>query len=484
MKNNLIELMVKHNGSIFRMEKETGLSKDEIIKGFDELKLKQNTRKIFIWKLAALTEKMIYENPFSSNSDIAEIVLKEWNAKEEIKITRETAQAYLQKSSLRLDNSKRAFQALCHEDIESYKLFSQNDALFFSELLTRFGLYFTDKFSDTMPLAILVLPALFENPEVESLMNKALSKLGFKGGKNKINFDAMKLYKKNFDIKEAVFAKGLYSIIFPILVANHEKEEVNKIYGNLKAFCWKQENEGGESDYSVDFLDFDAELEATPVEVIHEVAPKAKEETELKQEQEVDPQTPTKQEEPEELKRQTHDTLMVKLSLLSAAFQESVTEAVAEYIQASPQEEKQDSYIAQLEEENKRLYVHIDKMEQEREVLQDRKITEFLKLIGGQESRYLLSDLYEDSVSEVHFGKVKNLFNFFQMFGIEPFNYGFKLGEEVTVTKQELAQKYNLSGVLGAVEQEIKVRIVRHGWLLNDKVIVLPLVEEVSPIKQ
>ncbi len=142
--------------------------------------------------------------------------------------------------------------------------------------------------------------------------------------------------------------------------------------------------------------------------------------------------------------------------------------------------------MKKLEEENQRLYAHLERMQEEKEQLQYKKLLDVFDGIAGIKSQYLLSEIFEEVMNgngvepAKLIGKLKNLFHYLRIMGIEPSTYGFEISEEVEISREVLKEKFTLTSPLSKSEENVKIKILKNGWIVDGKNLIYPLAEEVT----
>lgn len=482
MEAQWLEQFVKYqglSGEFFEFIHKEGISREEL----DELLRKNDLdtfakRSRFLWKLQVVVEKVVYEHPYELNSDVADLVVKEWNEKFFPVIDKFVARAMLDNLPIRHDMMKQAFCALCSGNFSSYELYTQKDPQLFVQLFVRSVTQFVDRQAFIFPLAEVVLPSLFSDIHVRREVKKSLRSLLLvkRDNEDMPDYKMMYQYGQTFSPDELVFNKGLLNIIVPIL---KEKEE---------------------QEFIVNFL-HNVEKKAKHL-LMDEIIQEETKQTEIKEgviqegPQQVETVVEEKTNEMETAAVSSASIVSERLQHLAKEVERFATlmktnlqelEQQLTYSNQSSETAEADSkeVIAQLKEENERLYMEIEKIKQQQAETEWKRFKQFVQAVGGNQNHYLLSELYEESQGltredlEITRGRLINLFNALSLFGLEPTAYGYEIGQELTLTRQELREKFMMMQQIVSPTNEVCVKIVRYGWMLYGQVIVQPLVEEV-----
>ncbi|WP_078544820.1 hypothetical protein [Litchfieldia alkalitelluris] len=461
--NQLLKQIIKYNGFLKPIQKELNLSLEEIDEKLKSVDLDKNSkRRIFCWEVQLLAEQMVYENPSVHNVDLNDLVVKHWNSTHDLKISKEIISEFFDRSLIANDKQKHAFNALCSGSIESYKVYSDEDPTLFSELLIRVLLYLV-KGNQVKKIYNQLLEHVFDRSAL-AIGKKTLSRLDFyiyTSGKPLVfNIESL---VKNIPLQSAVFADGIISILLPIAEQLKEQEESMQVL----------------YDALINYQSSDEEAE-----VVTEVAAEEKTDVSVEESHQNDISTSTGHQAVERneltVQEQIEDYAKKIIDLSSQLTQPELPEKEVE--------ETENNQLKELELENQRLYRHLERLQQEKEQVQYKKLFDLFDGIAGKKSQYLLSEMFDEITqhddSSMLAGKMKNFFNYLRMAGIEPTTYGLDLGEEFDITKEALKDKFTLTSPLTSQAEKVTIKILKRGWSIEGKTIIFPLAEEVVAVTQ
>jgi hypothetical protein len=286
----------------------------------------------------------------------------------------------------------------------------------------------------------------------------------------------MHQYGQAFSPDELVFHNGMLSIIIPILKEKEDKEVIANFLRNVSE---KAKHLLAEEASLVEV----ERLEAAEAGTQEELQPAEAEEIEEKIASETEvavSSSLTDQETIQQLTKEV-DEFSARIKESLRALEQRLAGGLANASGADNEE-----VIAQLREENERLYMEIEQLKQQQAEIEWKRFKQFIQAVGGNQHHYLLSELYEESQgatvvdSEITRGRLVNLFNAFSLFGLEPTAYGYEIGQELTLTRQELRERFMMLHPIASSTNEVRVKIIRYGWMIYGQVVVQPLVEEVA----
>lgn len=480
MSTQWLEQFVKYqglSGDFWSFVDKEGINREELERQLQQYEL--NTfakRSRFLWKLQAVVEKVIFEHPNEQNSDVADLVVKEWNGQFQPTIDKFVVRAMLDHLPIRHDMMRRAFHALCSGNFPSYELYTQGNPQLFVQLFVRTVVQFVDRPGDVFSLAEAVLPSLFKGVHARKEVMRALRSLLMTRKDDSADYKMMHQYGQAFSPDELVFHNGMLSIIIPILKEKEDKEVIANFLRNVSE---KAKHLLAEEASLVEV----ERLEATEAGTQEELQPAEAEEIEEKIASETEvavSSSLTDQETIQQLTKEV-DEFSARIKESLRALEQRLAGGLANASGADNEE-----VIAQLREENERLYMEIEQLKQQQAEIEWKRFKQFIQAVGGNQHHYLLSELYEESQgatvvdSEITRGRLVNLFNAFSLFGLEPTAYGYEIGQELTLTRQELRERFMMLHPIASSTNEVRVKIIRYGWMIYGQVIVQPLVEEVA----
>ncbi|RAK20374.1 hypothetical protein B0I26_10425 [Anoxybacillus vitaminiphilus] len=485
MATQWLEQFVKYqglSGDFWEFVDKEGINREELERQLQQYELDTFAKRSrFLWKLQAVVEKVIFEHPNEQNSDVADLVVKEWNEQFQPAIDKFVVRAMLDHLPIRHDMMRRAFHALCSGNFPSYEIYTQGNPQLFVQLFVRTAIQFVDRQRDIFSLAETVLPSLFKEVHVRKEVMRALRSLLMTRKDDSADYKMMHQYGQAFSPDELVFHKGMLSIIIPILKEKEDKEVIANFLRNVSG---KAKHLLVEEASLVEIERLEAakageQEELQPVETVEaeEIEERIASETEVAISSSL-----TDQETIQQLTREVDEfSARIKESLRALEQRLADASRLANAVGADNEE-----VIAQLREENERLYMEIEQIKQQQAEIEWKRFKQFVQAVGGNQHHYLLSELYEESQgatavdSEITRGRLVNLFNAFSLFGLEPTAYGYEIGQELTITRQELRERFMMLHPIASSTNEVRVKITRYGWMIYGQVIVQPLVEEVA----
>lgn len=492
------------------------VSEDEFKKELEKLNLSDFTqRNLFYWELQTVVEKCVYEHSGLEDSErLAEIIAERWNQAKEPKISSSVAISFLYKLNLKYPNSRKAFVSVCDGDLQSYKTFNSKSMLFL-DLLIRFLTCNTGKqqMFTVLPTVEEVMPRLFDDYSKSDSMD-TINRLGFQQRKGRVNYRKMNAYKRSIGVENLVFAEGIKSMLLEVLNDVEESETLTALKHKLTLVVKKELQDESEDDFKVDelFEDHIAEvnlptsLEKKKFETSNREIVVSVEETALFEE--VTDTYPNEQaalgvitglsvqdeqEVQEEGEPKPKNEIMSSLEHALAAVQSALDKASqllnvqSVVVRGESQLAAKDQQLAIAEEEINRLKLALQQEKKKVAQAEEKVYTKILQAIGGENSNYLLSDLFEESQGKVPsnpniiVGRLINLFSSLSLaIGLEEHSNGYELGDTFTVHKDELIKNYRIDGPVVSQEDVIQVKLLKYGWTINGKVVVQPLVTEVK----
>ncbi|GMO00757.1 hypothetical protein [Parageobacillus thermoglucosidasius] len=484
MATQWLEQFVKYqglSGDFWEFVDKEGINREELERQLQKYELDTFTKRSrFLWKLQAVVEKIISEHPNEQNSDVADLVVKEWNDQFQPTIDKFAVRAMLDHLPIRHDMMRRAFHALCSGNFPSYELYTQGNPQLFVQLFVRTSVQFVDRPGDVFSLGETVLPSLFKGIYARKEVMRALrSLLMTRRDHDTADYKMMNQYGQVFSPDELVFNKGMLSIIIPILKEKDDKEVVANFLRNVseKAKHLLVEEASLMEVERLEAAEAGEQKELQPVENVETIVEKAASETEAAVSSSLADQETIQQ----LIKEVDEFSARIKESLRALEQRLTGTSGLANAVSTGNEE-----VVAQLREENERLYMEIEQIKQQQTEIEWKRLKQFIQAVGGNQHHYLLSELYEESQgtaavdSEITRGRLVNLFNAFSLFGLEPTAYGYEIGQELTLTRQELRERFMMLHPIASSTNEVRVKITRYGWMIYGQVIVQPLVEEVA----
>lgn len=149
-------------------------------------------------------------------------------------------------------------------------------------------------------------------------------------------------------------------------------------------------------------------------------------------------------------------------------------------------EKEQESKLKIAEEEIERLTQALELERIRAKQAEEKTLVHLLNSIGGSKSKYLLSDLFEESKGitpsnpNVSKGRLINLFSNFNLaIGLEEYSYNREVNELFEVSRTDLVKHFETTAPIQSENNQITVKIVKYGWMLNNIVVIPPLVMEV-----
>lgn len=449
-----------------------------------DLKLNDwNARDLFYWEIHTEIERQIYLSYDSER--VAENVTEAWNLEKEIKVNASLIQNFIHSSNLKFPNSRKAFLALCDGDLLSYKAFNGKPDLFIDLLLR----YLANVCKNSMNISNLsqeISSKIFADSSRKDIQN-SLRRLGFTSRTGKIIFKRIKNYKRLIGNENLVFSTGMNSILLEVLKDSEMSEQLKNLHDLLIALPSKETGELEEDGFFAE--EVSQGVKPIKPEGPNEVISKKTAillETTLVDEDSPDKEisatsvvpkgfSPLKQEAPISLESAI-DSMHVTLSEVNKLFDNQRIES--------------NNTLNQLnvaKEEIERLEIAIQQEKEKVSLAEEKAYKKILQAIGGESGNYLLSDLFEESQGnipdnpKVSMGRLINLFsNLSLAVGLEEHSFGLSLGATFKVEKDELIKKFQIDGPIESHENEITIKLVKYGWMMNGIIIIQPLVTEVK----
>ncbi|WMJ16377.1 hypothetical protein RA955_17385 [Geobacillus proteiniphilus] len=478
-----LEQFVKYQGlsrEFWNFIDREGINRKDLDQQLEQYKLDTFSRRAqFLWKLQSIVEKVVFEYVNEqNNSDVADLVAKEWNLRSYPEIDKFIARAMIDRLPIRHDTMKKAFQAICNGHFLSYELYAQGNQQLFVQLFVRTTLLLVDHPSDVVQLGEIVLPSLFQGIDTKGEIMKALHSLLMTRKDGLADYKAMHQYGQLFSPDELVFNQGMLRIIIPILKEKKQDEVAVKFLHNIGK---KVSHLIGEE---MDLIDMEPENKEEQSEEISfaEGAQETYEKSDVQGKEATVALSSAKHEMVQRLIMEV-DEFSARIKGGLEMLEQQLAYPIGE--DYAPHEEYEE-VIARLKEENQRLYIEMEKIRKKQAENEWRRFKQFVQAVGGSQHHYLLSELYEESQGrslanlEMTKGRLMNLFNALSLFGVEPTTYGYSIGQELTVTRQELRERFMMLQPIASSTDEVRVKIVRCGWTIYGQVIVQPLVEEMK----
>ncbi|MFK5710518.1 hypothetical protein [Lysinibacillus boronitolerans] len=491
------------------------VTEEEFKNKLQELNLSEYTKRdSFFWELQILVEKCVIEQGGSDDNErLAEMVVNAWNNTSEPKITQSLALSFIYLINLKFPNTRKSFNSICEGDLQSYKTFNSKSRLF-TDLLIRFLTCIFDKQQYNVLLHSVeqAMLLLFEGTSKSDYWD-SLNRLGFRNKKG-LNFGKMNAYKRDIGLNGLVYAEGIKSILLNVLSETQDSELLISLKNKVTSHAEIEELDDSEDEIVVDDL-----LDTYTPEVNSPVALVRKEEEEhfigeanhvaskVGTLPSVDEQSKTLENEvlvddtdesgvQKETSNLTEEPKSEIVSVLEKAF--ATVQSALDIASKLPVVENLTKEVLSQENSNQhRLKIageEIDRLkialQQEKEkvaLAEEKAYAKVLNAIGGESSNYLLSDLFEESQGKtpnnpnISAGRLINLFSSLSLaIGLEEFTNNYEIGDIFSVQKDELIREYRIDGPIDTQCDAVKVKLLKYGWTINNKVVIQPLVTEVK----
>ncbi|EST54573.1 hypothetical protein T458_12815 [Brevibacillus panacihumi W25] len=472
--SSTLELIMEHagktNGELKQIAQNKGMNPASFINVVKELRLHEmSERNLIFWGMQALAERELYENPGKSIREIAEIVCEKWNEEHELQLTSNHVSAYLLTLPYKYPNCQKAFVAICEGDLDSFYAY-QKDTRQLIELILRFLMFCYGKKFDLKLANKLINLVIGQDADMEIM--DAIKRMDFFHRKdNKVFVSKMGAYRRVMGGYPVIFAEGLKTILASYLEGQTDQQLVN-FWEQLEGNSTDDFGESAEDDFwDMDTLFTDKVLTApTPIAVENLQADLSA----PKHLQDFPTAHDVLGEHTEPVDQPTSSQLID--TILDSA--ERLKQMLIH--QASPDSGNQ-SYIKTLEEENERLKAALSQEMEKAAEAEKKAVTEILQTIAGENSHYLLSDLYEESQGKqpenrvISQGRLVNLFSALSRLGVEKESGLHENGDTFLINKDELIRKYMTDGPIVHEGDVVRVRLVKYGWSLNGETVVSPL---------
>lgn len=526
IKERVIELVIRnHRMAEKDFFEKSSIPADELKSELKEIGLLDfKERSNFFWKLQNELERYACEYAGLDMDELVDIFVKNWNAKEEVKITPSNVLSFYSEIHLKFPNSHKALAYLSEGDLSSYKMFAKNNKIIV-DLFMRFAICNLKRMGHIIVLAEELLPRMVSGLSKSDYFD-SLDRLGFLRNDRKMIFGKMSVYKSKVGNKGLVFSDGLRAILLEVTTDN----EVGDIAVFRKHLQLIKENEqltveeSDDEEFTVDDLmesyveeangaetlkpekTPDAPLKVKePVQVV-EIEKKSSDnkgtDSEKSEQQEpnkavtldkksvadgenLEVQPTEENVDKKEVVVTSKTELEEDLDEILQKVKSTLEKAQKEKAVESARDEDELNRLKIAEEENARLKAALQH-EKERVVQTEEKLyTKIFEAIGGKSSNYLLSDLFEETEGKlpdnrnISTGRLVNLFSNLEVsMGLEAHNEGLEVGEEFTVEKDHLIKNFMVDGPVTSSEEKVTVKMMKYGWSINGKVIVQPLVKE------
>lgn len=482
------------------------VSEEEFKEILKTLKLSEYTKRdSFFWELQLLVEKSVAEHGGSDDNErLAEMVVNQWNEKSELKINQSLVLSFIYLINLKFPNSRKAFISICDGDLQSYKTFNNKPRLF-NDMLVRYLIcvYGKQQINLISRTVEQVMSSLF-NDFSNSAFRESFARLGFQGKKG-LNFGKMNAYRKTVGVNDLVYAEGMKTILLTLL----EATEVNEVLNSLKQRLTVPEIEDQDQDNSNGYFGENLLIDNNPpnsftkekevysadgaVEGINTVTVKKENSSPVKSliDEKSDDEGIGEVDTKEEVsvqKEEHKNEVVVALENALCSVQTAILKASEQLNTKNlASNEPNQSQLKLAEEEISRLKLALQQEKERVDLAEERAFAKVLNAIGGESSNYLLSDLFEESQGKVpsnpniSAGRLINLFSSLGLsIGLEEHSNNQEIGNVFSVHKDELIKKYRIDGPVDSLSDEIQVRLLKYGWIINGKVVVQPLVAEVK----
>ncbi|OME19923.1 hypothetical protein [Paenibacillus odorifer] len=420
-------------------------------------------RSNFYWKLQTLHEKIVFENPLADEEMLISLLNKEWNnLNEPQKLTIELCSCFLSRSILKDRDARNAFFYICNGDLEGSKQFNSKQRIF-TELLIRYFVCLLEEENDLNVLSLVdeVISWDYTAEEAEPAQQFLLG-IGFRFKKG-IN-DRMAAYKRLINIDELCFVNGLQKIITNSSKHHKTSDSMRSLIGsfyNHSSIAEKTFVTEGELDMESNDMQ--------PIEKMMSIINSSDNSMHL-------------------VGATTEETVEGELNRALQSIQRAIGKMQSEgQLLVKHLEEENNNKLRIAEEEIKRLNIALDQEKERVRQTEDKVLTNLLKSLGGIKGNYLLSDLFEESQGikpnnpNISTSRLVNLFsNLSLAIELEEFSNNKEMDEIFIVTRAELIKNYETNGPISTDSDEIKVKLLKYGWMLNNRVIIPPLVTEIK----
>ncbi|WP_413404967.1 hypothetical protein [Paenibacillus amylolyticus] len=461
IKERLIDCILRHHGQTNEhLEEQLNVQfKEEEREAFKQIGISLQTRQSFYWRLYALTERVFIEqSDISDEEQLAAIVAQDWNESEDVPhLTSEVCRLFIQRSELKMSNKRKALESICRGDIESSKSF-QGHSKFFTELLTRYVICHA-KYKNELEVYELVdeMTAWFFPENQRETAKVTMRNLGFLRAKKVLG--RLKAYKKYVGVERLVFQAGITEILI--------------------------ENKGNQI-LSINVADFMNQLV-----VVEEIEPFNEQNN---QRLIVEPYSTTAEKYSLNfLKRLLSQSIGIITNLEEKQIHcvEEVKARTTAEVNLSNDTISLQSTLRIAEEEIVRLKQTLEQEKLKTEEAKEKTLVKLITALAGSKARYLMSDLFEESLGikpnnpVISTGRLINLFSTLDLvIGLEPYTDGRELNQTFTIQRNELTKTFEVNAPIQSQEDEIAIKIIKYGWMLDNKVVVSPLVAEIITKKE
>lgn len=442
--------------------------KEILSKGFHRIVKREE----LAWKLQCYIEKNMYtQSNYDDIEQITEVVLKEWKAHEDIQLSDRTIEWYILRLFKSI-NHRKAYGEICESDVASYQLFVQDSSLFAQYVIRQLFTY------ERIPVRMVaqMFEWIYSNhfaDDAKEVYKETIKKLNLLDTRTKsrdkkpangfyINAGKAGAQGRLARAMELPFIQAIEKLYVNQFEQGNQEQRPALVTQFFKDYIWKK-------------------TETELVEQVTEQAIAADEPTSdavVKLEVSVEVEVPVEVAQPT-AEHGEIDQIIAQLQQLKTTLQQPVV--------SQEMTQQADAQMKIAEEEIARLRQTIQEQEEQLKATKTQVQQQLVEQLGGGRSNYLLSDLYSESLGESTLSRELiqgQLLNFFNILGdvmqLEPVTNGYEVGEEFDCSRSDLARQYNILSSIVSEEEQVRVQLLKYGWSVNGKTIVLPQVTELK----
>ncbi len=440
-------------------------NKEELDPILSAMNLERKTNRLeLFWSLQAIAERAVLE---ASDDDgkLVQRIQSDWNALfPKWKLDSKHILGYV---GFRSPTERNLFLSICDGDLSSYRLLADSPDIF-HDLLNRFIISNDARVSQYDAQAEELIEMTLQN-KVKNV--ESLRRTGFAEG-SKLVGDFARRYRGIVKKYPPAFHDGLTVILKQIQSELEVDSKLSKLITDLITIKPKESLEPqGKKEQSTT-----VSANETPTVALE----KKGDETSATQLEaiatEVIPTHNATVTQPSDL------AVVEQLTIARQALESLAVMAQAATKKTQLQEESSVS-VVELQKEIERLHGELAAERGKMKEMREQLVIQLVSDLGGQNSGYLLSQLYELASAEnddqvtLQQGIFVNLFSSLRLHGIEPLRTKQEIGHDFVVNREELGTRYMTDRSISPDEQHIQVRLLRYGWSYQGRVVVQPLVK-------
>lgn len=451
------------------------------------------SRSEFVYKSELVLENLIYKH--INTQDLSFVVREfkkylEVNYHEKMLNTYDMVKFYIGSRGYNEINDMRAFRAIADGDLETYMLLANNSLDKLAHCIVRVVSFMTGDEELISQVEKLFTRHFDEKVEEGSFSTYSKVARNVCGR----NYVVQTGYRKAVEDLDVVFMQGTLEILHKMLVDEESKELYDLIvnYSSTKSEIVDIEDTK-ESVEEVEVVIDNGNDDIKQVESLVDDSSSLDVVAEVNVEEMLNELTGAEcsylydavTTDSEKLVNKLRGCLDGIVDVIKAIEEREESEKYNENVQANDDLVKASD---ELRLENNELKLENTRLMKELEI-QKRKasgssLKQFVRALGSKDAAYQLSDLYlisENIISEYSDiqGRLMNMFMMLENLSLEPFSSYREIGDEFEIVRKDLAKNFTLDAALEGEDQIVKVKLIKNGWMLDNEVVILPLVKQI-----